>query len=67
MAGTPIVNKKQRVNTVRPQEEENHELLQPISVGVSGGPEVRAGEREDEVLERGDENKWKKWMQNTNT
>ena len=52
MAGKPIALAKQRVSTVRPQEDSNHQLLQPITEKVAGDPEA---ETEMEENDGGDE------------
>ena len=57
MAGSPMTNKKERVTTVRPQEDETHKFLQPVAEGVDGDLEVEDGKHDEKALAGGNEEK----------
>ena len=57
MAGSPMTNKKERVTTVRLQEDEIHKLLQPVAEGVDGDLEVEDRKHEEKALAGGNEEK----------
>ena len=54
MAGQPIAIKNKRVRTVRPHEDDNRQLLQPVSGGVEGDLEVEKNKSDGDMSEDGD-------------
>ena len=60
LAGEPIVYKKQREGAVRPQEDEGHKLLQPITEEVAGDLEAEQDVEGEAGLRSGDEQQMEK-------